>query len=164
MTEGGQKDYPGIYSSGFRYVLRPPIKRPLLTPLEGILSYYLRHHFQRFPVEARAAVRHLRPWHTYRFHHPSSFLFSVQQGCNSLVILGIDALCQAKSGHRKTAVFVLATLQQLDPTENCFSVIVTTKNSPSRSAMSTSNLPGMCPMSSLLPSKEELSAKGSRTP
>lgn len=36
----------------------------------------------------------------------------------------MDVLCQAKSGHGKTAVFVLATLQQLDPTENKVSVIV----------------------------------------
>jgi ATP-dependent RNA helicase UAP56/SUB2 len=30
----------------------------------------------------------------------------------------MDVLCQAKSGMGKTAVFVLATLQQLEPTEN----------------------------------------------
>ncbi len=29
--------------------------------------------------------------------------------------LGMDVLCQAKSGMGKTAVFVLATLQQLEP-------------------------------------------------
>jgi ATP-dependent RNA helicase UAP56/SUB2 len=33
-------------------------------------------------------------------------------------VLGMDVLCQAKSGMGKTAVFVLATLQQLEPTEN----------------------------------------------
>lgn len=31
--------------------------------------------------------------------------------------MGTDAICQAKSGMGKTAVFVLATLQQIDPTE-----------------------------------------------
>jgi ATP-dependent RNA helicase UAP56/SUB2 len=30
----------------------------------------------------------------------------------------MDVLCQAKSGMGKTAVFVLATLQQIEPTEN----------------------------------------------
>ena len=33
-------------------------------------------------------------------------------------------MCQAKSGHGKTAVFVLATLQQLDPVNGAISVLV----------------------------------------
>ena len=36
----------------------------------------------------------------------------------------MDVLCQAKSGMGKTAVFVLATLQQLEPTDGNVSVIV----------------------------------------
>jgi superfamily II DNA/RNA helicase len=36
----------------------------------------------------------------------------------------MDVLCQAKSGMGKTAVFVLATLQQLEPTAGETSVIV----------------------------------------
>lgn len=36
----------------------------------------------------------------------------------------MDILCQAKSGMGKTAVFVLATLQQLEPTENQVYVLV----------------------------------------
>lgn len=36
----------------------------------------------------------------------------------------MDILCQAKSGMGKTAVFVLATLQQLEPTENVVYVLV----------------------------------------
>jgi ATP-dependent RNA helicase UAP56/SUB2 len=44
---------------------------------------------------------------------PSSFL--VQQECIPQAILGMDVLSQAKSGMGKTAVFVLATLQQLEP-------------------------------------------------
>jgi superfamily II DNA/RNA helicase len=36
----------------------------------------------------------------------------------------MDILCQAKSGMGKTAVFVLATLQQLDPVEGQVSVLV----------------------------------------
>ena len=39
----------------------------------------------------------------------------VQQVCIPQSILGTDVLCQAKSGLGKTAVFVLSTLQQLDP-------------------------------------------------
>merc|ERR1711963_148946 len=35
-----------------------------------------------------------------------------------------DILCQAKSGMGKTAVFVLACLQQIDPSEKCVKVLV----------------------------------------
>merc|ERR1719231_880905 len=44
------------------------------------------------------------------FEHPSE----VQHECIPQAILGTDILCQAKSGMGKTAVFVLACLQQLD--------------------------------------------------
>jgi ATP-dependent RNA helicase UAP56/SUB2 len=43
------------------------------------------------------------------FEHPSE----VQHECIPQAILGTDILCQAKSGMGKTAVFVLASLQQL---------------------------------------------------
>lgn len=45
------------------------------------------------------------------FEHPSE----VQHECIPQAILGMDILCQAKSGMGKTAVFVLATLQQIEP-------------------------------------------------
>lgn len=54
------------------------------------------------------------------FEHPSE----VQQECIPQAVLGMDVLCQAKSGHGKTAVFVLATLQQLDPVNGEVSVLV----------------------------------------
>jgi len=44
------------------------------------------------------------------FEHPSE----VQHECIPQAILGTDILCQAKSGMGKTAVFVLACLQQLN--------------------------------------------------
>eukprot|EP00928_Gymnodinium_smaydae_P054669 TRINITY_DN383_c0_g1_i2.p1 TRINITY_DN383_c0_g1~~TRINITY_DN383_c0_g1_i2.p1 ORF type:complete len:428 (-),score=121.95 TRINITY_DN383_c0_g1_i2:102-1385(-) len=44
------------------------------------------------------------------FEHPSE----VQHECIPQAILGTDVLCQAKSGMGKTAVFVLACLQQID--------------------------------------------------
>ena len=44
--------------------------------------------------------------------------------CIPQAVLGMDVLCQAKSGHGKTAVFVLATLQQLEPVNGEVSVIV----------------------------------------
>ncbi|VVT53095.1 uncharacterized protein SAPINGB_P003401 [Magnusiomyces paraingens] len=54
------------------------------------------------------------------FEHPSE----VQQVCIPQSILGTDVLCQAKSGLGKTAVFVLSTLQQIEPVDGEVSVIV----------------------------------------
>ncbi|KOC69827.1 ATP-dependent RNA helicase WM6 [Habropoda laboriosa] len=54
------------------------------------------------------------------FEHPSE----VQHECIPQAVLGMDILCQAKSGMGKTAVFVLATLQQLELTENQVYVLV----------------------------------------
>jgi len=48
----------------------------------------------------------------------------VQQVCIPQAILGTDVLCQAKSGLGKTAVFVLATLQQIEPIAGETSVLV----------------------------------------
>ena len=39
-------------------------------------------------------------------------------------VLGMDILSQAKSGMGKTAVFVLATLQQIEPVDGQVSVLV----------------------------------------
>ncbi|CAF3527387.1 unnamed protein product [Rotaria sordida] len=54
------------------------------------------------------------------FEHPSE----VQRECIPQAILGTDIVCQAKSGMGKTAVFILATLQQLEPVDGQVSVIV----------------------------------------
>merc|ERR1712076_118749 len=54
------------------------------------------------------------------FEHPSE----VQHECIPQAVLGMDILCQAKSGMGKTAVFVLATLQQLEPVDGQISVLV----------------------------------------
>lgn len=48
----------------------------------------------------------------------------VQHECIPQAILGMDILCQAKSGMGKTAVFVLATLQQIDPVDGQVAVLV----------------------------------------
>lgn len=53
------------------------------------------------------------------FEHPSE----VQHECIPQAIVGTDIICQAKSGMGKTAVFVLATLQQIDPQANQCSVV-----------------------------------------
>ncbi|KAG0335945.1 Suppressor of the cold-sensitive snRNP biogenesis mutant brr1-1 [Podila humilis] len=54
------------------------------------------------------------------FEHPSE----VQQECIPQSILGMDILCQAKSGMGKTAVFVLATLQQVEAVPGEVSVVI----------------------------------------
>lgn len=54
------------------------------------------------------------------FEHPSE----VQHEAIPQAILGTDIVCQAKSGMGKTAVFVLTTLQQVEPVNGQVSVIV----------------------------------------
>jgi ATP-dependent RNA helicase UAP56/SUB2 len=54
------------------------------------------------------------------FEHPSE----VQHQCIPQAVLGEDVICQAKSGMGKTAVFVLATLHQLQPVEGEVHVLV----------------------------------------
>ncbi|XP_037957518.1 ATP-dependent RNA helicase WM6-like [Teleopsis dalmanni] len=54
------------------------------------------------------------------FEHPSE----VQHECIPQAVLGMDILCQAKSGMGKTAVFVLATLQQIEPIDDLAYVLV----------------------------------------
>ena len=53
------------------------------------------------------------------FEHPSE----VQHECIPQAILGMDVLCQAKSGMGKTAVFVLSTMHQLEAKENAVGAI-----------------------------------------
>lgn len=54
------------------------------------------------------------------FEHPSE----VQHECIPQAILGMDVLCQAKSGMGKTAVFVLSVLQQIEPVDGEVGAIV----------------------------------------
>ena len=44
-------------------------------------------------------------------------MLAVQHECIPQAILGMDVICQAKSGMGKTAVFVLSVLQQLEPVD-----------------------------------------------
>lgn len=48
----------------------------------------------------------------------------VQHECIPQALLGMDVICQAKSGMGKTAVFVLATLHLLQPVEGEVHVLV----------------------------------------
>lgn len=49
---------------------------------------------------------------------------AVQHSCIPTAMSGLDVLCQAKSGMGKTAVFVIATLQQVDFTTNTVQALV----------------------------------------
>lgn len=54
------------------------------------------------------------------FEHPSA----VQAQCIPQAILGTDVICQAKSGMGKTAVFVVAVLQQIVPVDGEVSTLI----------------------------------------
>jgi ATP-dependent RNA helicase UAP56/SUB2 len=54
------------------------------------------------------------------FEHPSE----VQHECIPQAVLGMDIICQAKSGMGKTAVFVLASLQQIEPVDGQVSALI----------------------------------------
>ena len=53
-----------------------------------------------------------------------SIYSTVQQSAIPQAILGTDVICQAKSGLGKTAIFVLTTLQQVEPVAGETSVLV----------------------------------------
>ena len=53
-----------------------------------------------------------------------TFLFTVQHKCIPQAILGIDVICRAKSGMGKMAVYVISTLQQLEPVDGQVTVLV----------------------------------------
>lgn len=59
------------------------------------------------------------------FINMTTFYFTiVQHECIPQALLGMDVICQAKSGMGKTAVFVLATLHLLQPVEGEVHVLV----------------------------------------
>ncbi|KAL6556715.1 DEAD-box ATP-dependent RNA helicase 15 [Orobanche gracilis] len=92
--ESVKKGYVGIHSSGFRdFLLKPEL-------LRAIVDSGFEH-----PSELLAEA----------YNCLISYDFSVQHECIPQAILGMDVICQAKSGMGKTAVFVLSTLQQIEP-------------------------------------------------
>ncbi|KAF8472643.1 P-loop containing nucleoside triphosphate hydrolase protein [Kalaharituber pfeilii] len=105
--------YVGIHSTGFRdFLLKPELLRAITDcgfehPSEVVVglarSYAYGHHLCGQLLGA---------------------LLTVQQVCIPQSVLGTDVLCQAKSGLGKTAVFVLTTLQQVDPVAGEVSVLV----------------------------------------
>jgi len=89
------------------------------TKKEGVKGNYVSIHssgFRDFLLKPEI----LRAIGDCGFEHPSE----VQHECIPQAVLGMDILSQAKSGMGKTAVFVLATLQQLEPVDGQVSVLV----------------------------------------
>ncbi|GMN45422.1 hypothetical protein TIFTF001_014611 [Ficus carica] len=109
--EAPKKGYVGIHSSGFRdFLLKPELLRAIVDsgfehPSEG-------NFFNLF----RNVLLSLS-----RFRELVRF---VQHECIPQAILGMDVICQAKSGMGKTAVFVLSSLQQIDPVAGQVSALV----------------------------------------
>ncbi|XP_050337563.1 ATP-dependent RNA helicase WM6-like [Bactrocera neohumeralis] len=100
-------------------LIEPTIEPEAKKPKKDVKGTYVSIHSSGFrdfllkPEILRAIV-------DCGFEHPSE----VQHECIPQAVLGMDILCQAKSGMGKTAVFVLATLQQLEPTEHVPYVLV----------------------------------------
>ena len=116
--------YVSIHSSGFRdFLLKPELLRAIVDcgfehPSEGEArgTAFLRFGFPPFcPLYPPIYL-----WRPSSSPSPPP----VQDECIPQAILGMDVVCQAKSGMGKTAVFVIATLQQLEPVDGQVSVIV----------------------------------------
>ncbi|KAJ6862279.1 hypothetical protein NC652_039194 [Populus alba x Populus x berolinensis] len=135
--EAVKKGYVGIHSSGFRdFLLKPELLRSIVDsgfehPSEAVLinfDYLPKkvinnyHNLDFGAVFFYAKPFQLKDQRGYVLLTKGSFrtIFfgnsSVQHECIPQAILGMDVICQAKSGMGKTAVFVLSTLQQIEPT------------------------------------------------
>ena len=86
---------------------------PLCLPARPLLLLPLLYPSRALPALAPATG-----------HTRSLSMIAVQHEAIPQALLGMDVLCQAKSGMGKTAVFVLATLNQLVPKEGEVSVLV----------------------------------------
>ena len=110
------RGYVGIHSSGFRdFLLKPELLRAIVDsgfehPSEGNLSVYCTYQ----PL----FIYHMKMTMLNCVHGP------VQHECIPQAILGMDVICQAKSGMGKTAVFVLSTLQQIEPVSGQVAALV----------------------------------------
>jgi len=96
-----------------------PAENGTIAKKEGVKGTYVSIHssgFRDFLLKPEI----LRSIVDCGFEHPSE----VQHECIPQAVLGMDILCQAKSGMGKTAVFVLATLQQIEPQDGQVSVLV----------------------------------------
>ena len=125
-----KKGYVGIHSSGFKdFLLKPELLRAIQDcgfehPSEGKTNLC----FEPLVACARSLLFFILISQFYLKSIPSSFVgfppFAVQHECIPQAILGMDVICQAKSGMGKTAVFVISSLQQLEPVDGQVSVVI----------------------------------------
>ncbi|CAG7891473.1 unnamed protein product [Brassica rapa] len=123
-----KKGYVGIHSSGFRdFLLKPELLRAIVDsgfehPSEGkCFSLHFLAFRKATNYKDMEVIFYLQtvPSAALLFGYPS-----VQHECIPQAILGMDVICQAKSGMGKTAVFVLSTLQQIEPTPGQVSALI----------------------------------------
>ncbi|GFZ16701.1 DEAD/DEAH box RNA helicase family protein [Actinidia rufa] len=125
--ESAKKGYVGIHSSGFRdFLLKPELLRAIVDsgfehPSEGKLCGGMVYGGavpwnERVIGSCGEGCVGFKDWGVLVYMKPCICrAFSVQHECIPQATLGMDVLCQAKSGMGKTAVFVLSTLQQIEP-------------------------------------------------
>ncbi|KAK7536456.1 P-loop containing nucleoside triphosphate hydrolase protein [Phyllosticta citribraziliensis] len=129
--------YVGIHSTGFRdFLLKQELLRAITDcgfehPSEAPPSLKKRPSISASKAIDREAAPHkiLLPRSVGDGSMAASTinlwrLRGIQQVAIPQAIIGTDILCQAKSGLGKTAVFVLATLQQLEPVAGETAVLV----------------------------------------
>ncbi|KAK9414257.1 putative ATP-dependent RNA helicase SUB2 [Seiridium unicorne] len=119
--------YVGIHSTGFRdFLLKPEILRAIT---DCGFEHPSEDHNNGYAAMMGGPCRCPSSFTSYAYHYwePLSDIRSlptVQQTCIPQALLGGDIICQAKSGLGKTAVFVLTTLQQVEPVAGECSVLV----------------------------------------
>ncbi|CAN6847398.1 unnamed protein product [Brassica oleracea var. botrytis] len=117
--EAVKKGYVGIHSSGFRdFLLKPELLRAIVDsgfehPSEGKCFSLMPFIWRLYSLLLKGSLAAI-------FFASSS----VQHECIPQAILGMDVICQAKSGMGKTAVFVLSTLQQIEPAPGQVSALI----------------------------------------
>ncbi|KAH0861095.1 hypothetical protein HID58_089356 [Brassica napus] len=128
-----KKGYVGIHSSGFRdFLLKPELLRAIVDsgfehPSEGkfILVFFqysvFSNDFVKSPMKRYGGYLLILNGSLAAIFFGST---SVQHECIPQAILGMDVICQAKSGMGKTAVFVLSTLQQIEPSPGQVSALI----------------------------------------
>nr|KYP43407.1 DEAD-box ATP-dependent RNA helicase 56 [Cajanus cajan] len=119
--EATKKGYVGIHSSGFRdFLLKPEL-------LRAIVDSGFEHPSEGKDRTTPIFYLQLLLFILLTLGSFGPVLFassSVQHECIPQAILGMDVICQAKSGMGKTAVFVLSTLQQIDPVPGQVSALI----------------------------------------
>ncbi|EGU76118.1 P-loop containing nucleoside triphosphate hydrolase protein [Fusarium oxysporum f. sp. albedinis] len=141
--------YVGIHSTGFRdfllkaeliraigdcVIISPPFKRSSISQARTNGHFFfaivifvivgaVKAGSERRSVSGRNKTTGERRGSPQN-HSTVVTIITLQQTCIPQALLGGDIICQAKSGLGKTAVFVLATLQQVEPVNGEVSVVV----------------------------------------